>query len=95
MVLFLSFAGFPLIVSIGLSVWVKNSISQIIMAAASLLYGGWFAYAVYDAFYVNLDPQSPLIIIFVGIYALPILLLLWTIAAVIHVITRRQPSSAG
>ena len=78
------FYAFPLIVSIMLSVYTRNSFSQIILLMASLLYGIWFAYAVYDAFYVNTDPQSGLVLIFVGIYALPVLLPLWITAYVLN-----------
>jgi uncharacterized protein (DUF2062 family) len=78
--LFLPFYGFPLIVSIVLSAWTKNSFSQCILSAASLLYGVWFAYAVYGAFYVSPDPQSGLIFVFVGFGFLHVLLPLWLVA---------------
>ena len=80
---FLLFCGFPPIVSIFLSVRSKSPISQIVLATTSLLYGSWFAYVCYDAFFVNLDPQSAIILVFVGIYALPVLLPLWITARVV------------
>ena len=86
----LSFSGFPPIVSIMLAGCAKNAISQTVSAMASLLYGLWFAYAVYDCFYVNLDAQSGLIFIFVGFWALPVLLLLWLAALVIEIRHRKK-----
>ena len=78
--LFLPFYGFPPVISIMLSAWTKNSFSQCVLSAASLLYGVWFAYAVYGAFYVSLDPQSGLIFLFVGFAFLHVLFPLWLIA---------------
>jgi len=78
----LCFCGFPPIVSMVLSVKAKSPFSHIILATASLLYGIWFAYAMFDAFYVHVDPQSAIVIVFVGIYALPVLLPLWILAVV-------------
>ena len=83
MAFFLPFYGTPLIVSIVLSIVSKNSFSQGILATTSLLYGIWFAYAMYFAFYVHLDPQSGLIILFVGIYSLPVMLPAWITAYVL------------
>ncbi len=77
---FLPFYGFPPVVSILLSAMMKKVASQIILSIASILYGAWFAYAVYGSFYLHPDPQGGLIIIFVGIYFLPVLLPLWVIA---------------
>jgi len=85
MTFFLPFYGFPLIVSIVLSArFKKEPASQVFLAIASLLYALWFVYAMHDAFYVHLDPQSGLVIIFVGIYALPILLPLWIVAFLLN-----------
>jgi hypothetical protein len=92
--LFLPFYGFPLIVSIVLSAWTKNSLPQCILLTASLLYGVWFAYAVYSAFYVSPDPQSGLIIMFVGIYALPVLLPLWLVARFVEMYHRKKNQNA-
>ena len=82
--LFLALCGFPQIVSIMLSVRSKNPFSHITLMIASLLYGGWFAYIEYDAFFVNLDPQSGIAMIFIGVYALPVLLPLWIAAIVLN-----------
>ena len=80
----LPFYAFPPIVAIFLARRFTNIISQVIITATSVGYGVWFAYLYYDAFYVHLDPQSGLVFVFVGIYALPGLLPLWLIAFVIE-----------
>ena len=82
--LFSAFCGFPPVVSIILSVRSKSPFAHITLMIASLLYGGWFAYVAYDAFFVNLDPQSGIVMIFVGVYALPVLLPLWITAVLLN-----------
>ena len=81
---FLAFCGFPTVVSIILSAISKNSLSHILILASSILYGAWFAYVVYDAFFVHLDPQSGLVFLFVGFYFLPVLLPLWISAVLLN-----------
>ena len=92
MLFMLPFYGFPPIVSIVLSARSKCPISQVIPAGTSLLYGIWFAIVVYDSFYVHLDAQSGLVMIFVGIYFLPVLLPLWIVA---HVMEKRHRKKGG
>ena len=75
------FYGFPPIVSMVLSYRSKSPISQMILAGTSLLYGLWFSCIMYYVFSIAPpDAQNGLIILFVGIYALPVLLPLWIIA---------------
>ena len=81
---FLPFYSFPLIVNLVLSFKWKYFWSHVILAVSSLLYGLWFAYAMYDAFYVHLDPQSALIILFVGIYSLPVMVPAWIVASLLN-----------
>ena len=78
------FYGFPPIVSIVLARRLMKPIPQMIVAMTSLGYGIWFAYLYYDAFYVHPDPQSGLLFVFVGIWAFPVVALLWTIAFIIE-----------
>ena len=84
----LGVCGFPPIVSMFFANRSTSPISQIILAGTSLLYGVWFAYLYYDAFYVNLDPQSGIIVFLAGIVALPVLLPLWTTAIFIEMLHR-------
>ena len=93
MAFFLPFYGLPPIVSMVLSVISKNPFSQGLLATTSLLYGIWFTYAMYLAFYVDLDPQSGLVILFVGIYALPVLLPLWIVTLVLNAYYTKKSAS--
>jgi hypothetical protein len=90
---FTPFYGFPPIVSIVLSTYSKKLVSLAVLAVASLLYGVWFASLVYYSFYVHPDPQSPLILIFVGVYFLPVLLPLWIGTHIIEKWHRIEPSN--
>jgi len=83
-------AGFPPIVSMSLSARSKNSISQMILMTTSLLYGIWFAYVANNAFYVHVTSTSAIIILFVGIYFLPVSLPLWITAYVIEILYRKK-----
>ena len=87
---FLLFCGFPPIVSIIISIRSKNPFSQLILAAASLLYGVWFVYTVYGVFCVSTDPQSALIILVVGFDFLPVLLPLWITACIVEKCHRKK-----
>jgi hypothetical protein len=93
--LLLMFGGGPPVVSIIVSICSKSSISQVILAGTSLLYGVWFAYIVYETFYVHPDPQSGIILVFVGICALPVLLPLWLIAVVVDIVMRCRKKQAA
>ena len=74
------FYEYPPIVSLFLERRCEKVIPRVFFAVASLGYGIWFAYLYYNALYVHLDPQSGLVLLFVGIYAFPVVALLWTIA---------------
>jgi hypothetical protein len=51
--------------------------AQTILLIAMLAYFAWLAFVYVDAFYIHPDPQSPIALLFVGVYALPVLALLW------------------
>lgn len=76
--------SFPFIVNGILACKWKNRWSLGILATTSIVYGLWFTSVMYDAFYLHYllkpDPQGGLIILFVGIYALPVLLPAWIVA---------------
>jgi len=78
----LLFSGFPPIVSMVLSMCMKKTASQVILAVSSLLYGVFFAYSVYHAFYVQLYPQSGLVFL-LGVFMLPYLLAFWIVVFVV------------
>jgi hypothetical protein len=81
----LPFYGFPPIVSIILSVHSKISTSQIFLGATSLIYGVWFAFMMYFAFYVERCYWAIVVtFFFFCFYALPVLLPLWIAANIIE-----------
>jgi len=80
----LLFGGFPPCVSALLSAFFRKPASQVILAVTSLLYGGWFAWLVYNAFFLHVDPQSGIVILFTGVSALPGLLPLWLVALIVE-----------
>ena len=86
--------GLPLIVSMLLAICMKNAFPQFVLSATSLLYGGWFAYQMYNVFYVlPTDAQNGLIVVFVGIYFLPIALPLWGLAAIVEICKRKKDAA--
>ena len=90
----LLFYGFPPIVSIMLAYYYfKKTIPLIIAMAASLLYVPWFAYIYHDAFYANVDPQSAILLVWVGIYFLPVLSPLLLTAIIIEYRSRKKLQS--
>ena len=93
--LFLLFCGFPPIVSIVLSTKLKNPFSHILLVITSFLYGVWFAYLMYDAFYLNRDALSGVVLFCVGIFALPVLLPLWILAIIVEVLFKKSTSGPG
>ena len=58
----------------------KSTGSQALLMLTLLLYFAWFVYVYVDAFYIHLDPQSAIAILFPGFYASPVLLMLWLLA---------------
>ncbi len=78
------FCSFPFIVNCILAYKWKNRWSLGILATTSIVYGLWFTGVMYDVLYLHYilkpDPQGGLIILFVGIYALPVLMPAWMVA---------------
>ena len=74
------FALWPLVISMMVASQAPRRSSQNIITIGSVLYAAWFGYTYLNAFYWNLDPQSGLALIFVGIYSLPVMFPLWLIA---------------
>lgn len=55
--------------------------SQLCVLIAMIAYFAWFSFVYYEVFYVCVDAQSAIALVFVGPYALIVLLPLWVIAA--------------
>lgn len=78
--LFLPFTMTPFAIIAYLAARWDSRGSQVVFLLSTVAYGAWFVYLYVDATILNLDPQSPIVFLFVGIYAAPVLFLLWWIA---------------
>lgn len=81
---FVPFSFGPLAVTIGLAFALRSTLAQVLLTVSSILYGAWFAFVCAQAFFVNPDPQSPIVFLFVGIYAIPVLAIFWIAATLAH-----------
>ena len=55
--------------------------SQATFLVINTMYAAWYSWVLFDAFYFHLDAQSGLVILFAFIYALPVFVLGWMLAA--------------
>lgn len=72
-----AFSIWPLLVTLALIELCPRPLCQAILAALSLCYGLCFTYFYLSAFFWDVDPQSPILLLFVGIYLLPVLVPVW------------------
>lgn len=79
---FVPFAFGPLVITVILSFALRSRSAQVLLATSSVLYAAWFGYIYADAFYLNPDPQSPIAFLFIGVYAVPVLVVFWIAAGV-------------
>ena len=70
----------PLIVNLYFAERFRAFWSQAVLLATTVAYAFWFIVVYLDVTIWHPDPQSPIAFLFVGIYALPILFLLWALA---------------
>jgi hypothetical protein len=77
---FFPFTMIPFLVTACLALLWRGFWTQVVLFVATLGYGLWFAYVYVNATILNPDPQSPIAFLFVGIYAAPVLVVLWLIA---------------
>jgi hypothetical protein len=69
--------------------WAKATTSQFILTLALVSYFAWFLYVYVDVFCIHLDPQSAIALLFVGVYSLPVMLVLWLLTFVMEMKSRR------
>ena len=81
---FVPFSFGPLAVTVGLALALRSTLAQVLLTVSSVLYGVWFVFICAQAFFVNPDPQSPIAFLFVGIYAIPVLVIFWIAATLAH-----------
>lgn len=81
-VLFLApFSLGPLFVSAGLALpWWRRRRAQSVLAVGTAAYALFFAFCFLSAFHWHPDPQSPIVMVFVGSYSLPVMLIFWIVA---------------
>jgi hypothetical protein len=77
---FFPFTMMPFLVTALLAVLWRGFWTQVVLFVATLGYGLWFAYVYVNATILNPDPQGAIAFLFVGIYAAPVLVVLWLIA---------------
>lgn len=78
---FAPFSLGPLFISTGLALtWWHRPRAQSVLAVGTAAYALFFAYCFLSAFHWHPDPQSPTVMVFVGIYSLPVMLIFWLVA---------------
>ena len=58
----------------------KSHRAAVVLSAGMLAYCAWFFFVYVDVFYVHLDPQSAIALLFVGVVALPLMIPVWVVA---------------
>jgi len=64
-----------------------------VLMVCQIGYVSWFLYIYIQAFHIYLDAQSPIALLFAGIYSLPVMVPLWIAAAVLSRLT--SPAQQG
>ena len=70
----------PLFISLGIAAISPGRGPQITLITGSIMYALWIAFVCLDAFYWNIDPQSVIALLFIGIYSLPVMIPIWIIS---------------
>ena len=79
-IFFLPFTMSPFLVHLGLAKKWRAFGSQAVLVVATMAYATWFIYVYLSVTVWHPDPQGPIAFLFVGIYAAPVLLVLWWIS---------------
>lgn len=72
--------GPTLSVTMVLAAYLPQRWPQILLGIAGIASSACFAWAYLDVFHWHSDPQSPVGLIFVGVYSLPLLIPIWLLA---------------
>lgn len=84
-VVLLAFYAGPILVTLLLSWKFQTNLAQAVLLASLPTYFAWIGYDLYNAFFANLDPQSGIVLIAVGIMSLPVMIPLWILAIILEV----------
>ena len=74
----------PLFVTLLMAAFLSRKRAQIALLVSSVLYGGWFAYAYASIFYIDVDPQGAIALLFIGAYSSPVMAVFWIAAGVLQ-----------
>jgi len=80
---FFLFTMSPFVINAVLTLRWRSSVAQSLILVASLVYTPWFAFVFVDVNYLHPDPQGPIAFLFVGVFAAPVLLILWVVAGIL------------
>ena len=61
-----------------------------VLLFTQLAYATWYGFWYIDIFYVHIDPQSPIALLFIGLVSLPAMAILWIGAAIAGRLPRGQ-----
>ena len=67
---------FPFVANAVLALRWRTTVGQSLLLIATLAYARCFAFLFVDVTYRHPDPQGPIVFLFVGIYAVPVLAIL-------------------
>ena len=74
---FFPFTMTPLVINAVAVCRVKTFAARGILLFSTAAYSGWGTWLYIDVFYIHIDPQSSIALLFMGIFASPVLILLW------------------
>jgi len=74
---FVPFTLGPHAVSHWLCFRLQSRWAAILLGIGMLAYMSWFFFVYIDVFYVHIDAQGPIALLFVGIFSLPVMIPVW------------------
>ena len=83
----------PLFVTLLIAAFLSSKRAQITLFISSILYCGWFAWAYLDIFYIDVDPQGSIALLFIGAMSVPVMAVFWGVAGVLQG-TSPRPNNA-
>ncbi|MCY2975846.1 MAG: hypothetical protein NTW52_14420 [Planctomycetota bacterium] len=82
--LFIPFVLGPLLINLSqTSYWLSKG-SQAVLMTATIAYAIWFAYVYSVAIIWGTDAQSPIALLFIGAFSLPVMVPLWIVAGILN-----------
>lgn len=94
-VFFVPFSLGPHAVSHLLCLWIRSRRAATLLGVGMLAYAAWFFFVYADAFYFNLDAQSAIAMLYVGIVTLPVMIPVWLIAIAMETSAKKRAGGDG